>query len=139
MTGMSVSEKRMPRSTIADLCLPVSPPIAAASVEEKPVGTYVEARTVLAFKVSDAAVQTVPLSEFIQVSDHGHHGGHVWHGHHSGHEYGRRYGYHDHDGNAGAIIGGLAVSVVMTVYLVPAVYLMIHGRKKAEGAVEVAS
>jgi multidrug efflux pump subunit AcrB len=40
---------------------------------------------------------------------------------------------------ARAIIGGLAVSVVLTVYLVPAVYLMIHGRNKAEGAVEVAS
>ncbi|HUE42515.1 MAG TPA: efflux RND transporter permease subunit [Candidatus Sulfotelmatobacter sp.] len=40
---------------------------------------------------------------------------------------------------ARAIIGGLAVSVVMTVYLVPAVYLMIHGRNEAEGAVEVAS
>ena len=40
---------------------------------------------------------------------------------------------------ARAIIGGLAVSVVMTVYLVPAVYLMIHGRKKEDGAVEVAS
>ncbi len=40
---------------------------------------------------------------------------------------------------ARAIIGGLAVSVVLTVYLVPAVYLLIHGRKKAEGAVEVAS
>ncbi|MBV9888465.1 MAG: efflux RND transporter permease subunit, partial [Acidobacteria bacterium] len=40
---------------------------------------------------------------------------------------------------ARAIIGGLAVSVVLTVYLVPAVYLIIHGRKKAEGAVEVAS
>src|ERR1700748_3861932 len=61
----------------------------------------------------DAAVQTVPLSEFIQVSDHGHHGGHVWHGHHNGHEYGRRYGYHDHDGNAGAIIGGLAAGAII--------------------------
>jgi multidrug efflux pump subunit AcrB len=40
---------------------------------------------------------------------------------------------------ARAIIGGLAVSVAMTVYLVPAVYLIIHGRNKAEGAVEVAS
>ena len=40
---------------------------------------------------------------------------------------------------ARAIIGGLAVSVVLTVYLVPAVYLIIHGRNKAEGAVEVAS
>jgi multidrug efflux pump subunit AcrB len=40
---------------------------------------------------------------------------------------------------ARAIIGGLAVSVVMTVFLVPAVYLIIHGRNKAEGAVEVAS
>jgi hypothetical protein len=29
--------------------------------------------------------------------------------------------------------------VVMTVFLVPAVYLIIHGRNKAEGAVEVAS
>jgi hypothetical protein len=28
---------------------------------------------------------------------------------------------------------------VMTVYLVPAVYLVIHGRKKEAGAVEVAS
>jgi multidrug efflux pump subunit AcrB len=40
---------------------------------------------------------------------------------------------------ARAIIGGLAVSVVLTVYLVPAVYLIIHGRNKAGGAVEVAS
>src|ERR1700722_16401912 len=40
---------------------------------------------------------------------------------------------------ARAIIGGLAVSVVMTVFLVPAVYLIIHGRNKAEGPVEVAS
>jgi hypothetical protein len=31
---------------------------------------------------------------------------------------------------ARAIIGGLAVSVVATVYLVPAVYLLIHGRRK---------
>jgi multidrug efflux pump subunit AcrB len=30
---------------------------------------------------------------------------------------------------ARAIIGGLAVSVVMTVFLVPAVYLLIHGRE----------
>src|SRR6201996_229928 len=40
---------------------------------------------------------------------------------------------------ARAIIGGLAVSVVLTVYLVPSVYLIVHGRKKVEGAVEVAS
>src|SRR5579863_3979737 len=40
---------------------------------------------------------------------------------------------------ARAIIGGLGISVAVTVYLVPAVYLLIHGRKKAEGAVEVAS
>jgi multidrug efflux pump subunit AcrB len=40
---------------------------------------------------------------------------------------------------ARAIIGGLAVSVVLTVYLVPAVYLIIHGRNTTEGAVEVAS
>jgi multidrug efflux pump subunit AcrB len=37
---------------------------------------------------------------------------------------------------ARAIIGGLGVSVVVTVFLVPAVYLVIHGRherKMAEG------
>jgi multidrug efflux pump subunit AcrB len=37
---------------------------------------------------------------------------------------------------ARAVIGGLGVSVVVTVFLVPAVYLVIHGRKKAT---EVAS
>ena len=31
---------------------------------------------------------------------------------------------------ARAVIGGLAVSVVVTVFLVPAVYLMIHGKEK---------
>jgi multidrug efflux pump subunit AcrB len=37
---------------------------------------------------------------------------------------------------ARAIIGGLALSVVVTVFLVPAVYLLIHGRgePKAEAA-----
>jgi multidrug efflux pump subunit AcrB len=39
---------------------------------------------------------------------------------------------------ARAVIGGLAVSVVVTVFLVPAVYLVIHGRKPGETA-EVAS
>ena len=39
---------------------------------------------------------------------------------------------------ARAVIGGLGVSVVVTVFLVPAVYLMIHGRKRVEAA-EVAS
>ncbi|HET7105702.1 MAG TPA: efflux RND transporter permease subunit [Candidatus Acidoferrum sp.] len=39
---------------------------------------------------------------------------------------------------ARAVIGGLAVSVVVTVFLVPAVYLVIHGRNRAEMA-EVAS
>ena len=39
---------------------------------------------------------------------------------------------------ARAVIGGLGVSVVVTVFLVPAVYLMIHGRKRTETA-EVAS
>ena len=39
---------------------------------------------------------------------------------------------------ARAVIGGLGVSVVVTVFLVPAVYLVIHGRKRAE-TVEVAS
>jgi len=33
---------------------------------------------------------------------------------------------------ARAIIGGLAVSVVMTVFLVPAVYLIIHRRKNGQ-------
>jgi multidrug efflux pump subunit AcrB len=35
---------------------------------------------------------------------------------------------------ARAVIGGLGVSVVVTVFLVPAVYLVIHGRKKADRA-----
>jgi len=35
---------------------------------------------------------------------------------------------------ARAIIGGLGVSVVATVFLVPAVYLVIHGRRKKEAA-----
>jgi multidrug efflux pump subunit AcrB len=39
---------------------------------------------------------------------------------------------------ARAVIGGLGVSVVVTVFLVPAVYLMIHGRRKQNTA-EVAS
>ena len=39
---------------------------------------------------------------------------------------------------ARAVIGGLTVSVVVTVFLVPAVYLLIHGRKRTETA-EVAS
>jgi hydrophobic/amphiphilic exporter-1 (mainly G- bacteria), HAE1 family len=36
---------------------------------------------------------------------------------------------------ARAVIGGLGVSVVVTVFLVPAVYLVIHGRKPATGEV----
>jgi len=39
---------------------------------------------------------------------------------------------------ARAVIGGLGVSVVVTVFLVPAVYLVIHGKKRVEAA-EVAS
>jgi len=35
---------------------------------------------------------------------------------------------------ARAMIGGLGISVVLTVFLVPAVYLVIHGRKKSEVA-----
>jgi multidrug efflux pump subunit AcrB len=31
---------------------------------------------------------------------------------------------------ARAVIGGLAVSVVVTVFLVPAVYLIVHGRQE---------
>jgi multidrug efflux pump subunit AcrB len=38
---------------------------------------------------------------------------------------------------ARAVIGGLGVSVVVTVFLVPAVYLVIHGRREASP--EVAS
>jgi multidrug efflux pump subunit AcrB len=37
---------------------------------------------------------------------------------------------------ARAVIGGLAVSVVVTVFLVPAVYLMIHGRRTTQAAAE---
>jgi multidrug efflux pump subunit AcrB len=36
---------------------------------------------------------------------------------------------------ARAIIGGLALSVVVTMFLVPAVYLVIHGRDKKTTAV----
>jgi len=39
---------------------------------------------------------------------------------------------------ARAVIGGLAVSVVVTVFLVPAVYLVIHGRRRP-GTAEVAA
>ena len=39
---------------------------------------------------------------------------------------------------ARAVIGGLGISVVVTVFLVPAIYLIIHGRRQ-RGAVEVAS
>ena len=37
---------------------------------------------------------------------------------------------------ARAIIGGLALSVVVTVFLVPAMYLVIHGRRSEETAAE---
>ena len=37
---------------------------------------------------------------------------------------------------ARAIIGGLGVSVVVTVFLVPAVYLIVHGRKEQKATVE---
>jgi multidrug efflux pump subunit AcrB len=40
---------------------------------------------------------------------------------------------------ARAIIGGLGVSVVATVFLVPAVYLVVHGRGKKNAAVETKS
>jgi multidrug efflux pump subunit AcrB len=39
---------------------------------------------------------------------------------------------------ARALIGGLAVSVVITMFLVPAVYLLIHGRREANSTTEVA-
>jgi len=37
---------------------------------------------------------------------------------------------------ARSIIGGLTLSVVVTVFLVPAVYLLIHGRRQGRGATE---
>jgi multidrug efflux pump subunit AcrB len=37
---------------------------------------------------------------------------------------------------ARAIIGGLGVSVVLTVFLVPAVYLIVHGRKERNAVAE---
>jgi multidrug efflux pump subunit AcrB len=40
---------------------------------------------------------------------------------------------------ARAVIGGLGVSVVVTVFLVPAVYLVVHGRRKAASSPAVAS
>jgi multidrug efflux pump subunit AcrB len=36
---------------------------------------------------------------------------------------------------ARAVIGGLAVSVVVTVFLVPAVYLIVHGRHEKQSAI----
>jgi multidrug efflux pump subunit AcrB len=36
---------------------------------------------------------------------------------------------------ARAVIGGLAVSVVVTVFLVPAVYLIIHGRQEKKSKI----
>ena len=39
---------------------------------------------------------------------------------------------------ARALIGGLAVSVVVTVFLVPAVYLLVHGRRAGHAPVAVA-
>jgi multidrug efflux pump subunit AcrB len=39
---------------------------------------------------------------------------------------------------ARALIGGLVVSVVVTMFLVPAVYLLIHGRREAHPPVAVA-
>jgi multidrug efflux pump subunit AcrB len=36
---------------------------------------------------------------------------------------------------ARAVIGGLGVSVVVTVFLVPAVYLIVHGRHEKQPAI----
>ncbi len=51
-------------------------------------------------------------SDVIQIRDYGDRGGRIWHGHghynHGYSRYNRGYGDYDHDGNAGAIIGGLA-------------------------------
>jgi multidrug efflux pump subunit AcrB len=38
---------------------------------------------------------------------------------------------------ARALIGGLAVSVVVTMFLVPAVYLLIHGRRGGHTSVAI--
>jgi multidrug efflux pump subunit AcrB len=37
---------------------------------------------------------------------------------------------------ARAVIGGLGVSVIVTVFLVPAVYLVVHGRHQNASTVE---
>ena len=37
---------------------------------------------------------------------------------------------------ARAVIGGLGVSVVVTVFLVPAVYLIVHGRRHSVSTAE---
>jgi multidrug efflux pump subunit AcrB len=37
---------------------------------------------------------------------------------------------------ARAVIGGLGVSVIVTVFLVPAVYLMVHGRGETQATAE---
>jgi multidrug efflux pump subunit AcrB len=39
---------------------------------------------------------------------------------------------------ARALIGGLAVSVVVTMFLVPAVYLLVHRRREGHAIAEVA-
>jgi multidrug efflux pump subunit AcrB len=39
---------------------------------------------------------------------------------------------------ARSLIGGLAVSVVVTMFLVPAVYLLIHGRRERHGSLAAA-
>jgi multidrug efflux pump subunit AcrB len=36
---------------------------------------------------------------------------------------------------ARAVIGGLGVSVVVTVFLVPAVYLIVHGSREKQAAI----
>jgi hypothetical protein len=39
--------------------------------------------------------------------------------------------------DTGALIGGLAVSVVVTMFLVPAIYLLVHGRREGRTRVAV--
>jgi hypothetical protein len=61
----------------------------------------------------------VVQSELIQVRYDGHHGGHgdhVWHNHgryDRGYSHHGGYRHYDHDGNAGAIIGGLAAGAII--------------------------
>jgi hypothetical protein len=53
---------------------------------------------------------------------------------HDSHGAGLEAGSEQYAPLARAIIGGLTLSVVVTVFLVPAVYLLIHGRSELKAA-----